>query len=384
MEIKRRFLRPPTRSFFLFGPRGSGKSTWLKQQYPAAATIDLLDPETQRQYAAAPERLRAFVEGHPNAQTVVVDEIQKVPEVLDVVHQLMEETRARRFILTGSSARKLKRSGVDLLGGRALLKTMHPFLAAEMGESFSLERALHEGLLPLVVGAERPSEVLRSYAALYVREEVQSEGLVRRVGQFARFLEAASFSHAAALNAAQVARECQVERKTVEHYLEILEDLLLAFRVPVFTKRAKRRLTSHSKFYYFDAGVFRSLRPAGPLDTPEEIGGAALEGVVAQHLRAWSAYRDDPPGMFFWRTKAGLEVDFIVYGKDVFAAIEVKNTARLRPRDLGGLRAFGEDYPSATRLLLYRGRERLKLHGILCLPCEAFLKRLIPSHPLPS
>lgn len=384
MELKRRLLHPPTHSFFLFGPRGSGKSTWLRQQYPSAATIDLLDPETQRQYAAAPERLRAFVEGHPEAQTVVVDEVQKVPELLDVVHQLMERTKTPRFILTGSSARKLKRTGVDLLAGRALLKTMHPFLAAELGAAFSLERALHEGLLPLVVGAEHPLEVLRSYAALYVREEVQLEGLVRRVGHFARFLEAVSFSHAAVLNTTQVARDCAVERKTVEHYLEILEDLLLAFRVPVFAKRAKRHLASHPKFYYFDAGVFRSLRPAGPVDTPEEIGGAALEGLVAQHLRAWGAYQEKPADVFFWRTKAGLEVDFIVYGEGVFGAIEVKNSARLRPRDLAGLRAFAEDYPSATRLLLYRGRERLKLHRILCLPCEDFLRRLIPGQPLPS
>lgn len=169
---------------------------------------------------------------------------------------------------------------------------------------------------------------------LYLREEVQSEGLVRNVGDFSRFLEAMSFSHAGVLNVAEVARECEIGRKTVEAYVAVLHDLLLAFSLPVFAKRAKRRLIAHRKFYYFDAGIFNSLRPAGPLDRPEEIGGAALEGLAAQHLRAWSDYRGAPNELSFRRTKAGNEVDFVVYGPDRFIAIEVKNTDKARSKDL--------------------------------------------------
>ena len=182
-------------------------------------------------------------------------------------------------MLTGSSARKLHRTGVDLLAGRAVLTTMHPFMAAELGAGFSLERALVQGLIPLVVDAADPAAALRSYAALYVREEVQAEGLVRNVGAFARFLEAVSFSHATVLNVSNLARECQVERKVADGYVEVLRDLLLAFTLPVFTRRARRRMTTHPKLYLMDAGLFRSLRPKGPLDRPEELAGAALEGL---------------------------------------------------------------------------------------------------------
>ncbi len=186
------------------------------------------------------------------------------------------------------------------------------------------------------------------------------------------------------MNASNIARETQVERKTVEGYLEVLEDLLLSFRVPVFTRRAKRELTAHPKLYLFDAGVFRSLRPAGPLDRPEEIKGTALEGLVAQHLRAWIAYRNEGETLHFWRTRSGVEVDLVVYGPQTWAALEVKNTARVRAEDLRGLRSFGEDYPESQRVLLYRGRERLKLNDVLCLPCEEFLAALDPAKPLPS
>jgi uncharacterized protein len=206
---------------------------------------------------------------------------------------------------------------------------------------------------------------------------------VRQVGQFARFLEAVSFSQAAVLNLAAVARECQVSRKTAESYLSLLMDLLLAFEVPVFTKRAQRLLISHPKFYWFDAGVFTAVRPAGPLDRPEEIAGAALEGLVAQHLRAWIAYSGSDFSLSFWRTKAGNEVDFVVYGKDGFWAVEVKHSGTVRPADLRGLRAFREDYPEATLRLVYRGRETLEIDGIRCLPCEEFLRGLVPGQPLP-
>ena len=381
METVTRFFKAAGQSFFLFGPRGTGKSTWLKQHYSGAVVIDLLAPEVFRSYSARPERLREVTSG-AKSKTIIIDEVQKIPELLDVVHALIEEGAGFQFILTGSSARKLKRTGVDLLAGRAIVKTMHPFMAAELGETFSLAESLQRGLVPLVTSSPSPDETLASYVALYLKEEVQMEGVVRNIGAFSRFLEAVSFSHGSTMNVSEVARECQVKRKTVDNYLAVLDDLLLSFRVPIFTRRAKRHLISHPKFYYFDSGVFRSLRPTGPLDSPHEIDGAGLEGLVAQHLRAWIAYSNKPCDLSYWRTKAGIEVDFVLYGQDTFWAIEVKNSAKINSNMLKGLLSFREDYPEAQAILLYRGQERLMINGILCLPCEQFLRDLVPGQPI--
>ncbi|MFY9821713.1 MAG: AAA family ATPase [Thermoanaerobaculia bacterium] len=378
-----RFFRAPSTHYFLFGPRGTGKSTWLRTAYPDALWVDLLMPEVHRQLLARPERLRELVSGNPDKPVVVIDEVQKAPVLLDVVHDLIEKRAGPLFVLTGSSSRKLKREGVDLLAGRALLRSLHPFMAAELGDRFDLDSALATGLVPLVWSSPEPAEVLKAYVGLYFKEEVQMEGLVRRFDGFARFLETVSFSHAAVLNVSEVARECQVSRKTVEGYLEILEDLLLAFQVPVFTKRARRSLTAHPKIFWFDAGVFASLRPAGPLDRPEEIAGAALEGLVAQHLRAWIDYSGEDYTLSFWRTKAVSEVDFVVYGQHGFWALEVKHSATIRPVDLRGLKAFRDDYPEAELWLLYRGSDALEIDGIHCLPCDTFLRGLVPGQPLP-
>jgi uncharacterized protein len=382
MEPIGRFLQPPRQSFFLFGPRGTGKSTWLRQTLPDALVLDLLQPDVTRDLIARPERLRDLVRGAPDRSTVVLDEVQRAPELLNVVHALIESKDRRRFVLTGSSARKLRRGGVDLLGGRAVVRTLHPFMAAELG-ALDVQAALTRGLLPLVVAAERPDDVLRAYGSVYLDQEVRLEGWARSAGAFARFLEAVSFSHASVLNVANVARECQVERKTVAAYIEVLEDLLLSFRVPVFTRRAKRETVVHQKFFIFDAGVFRSLRPRGPLDRPEGIEGAALEGLVAQHLLAWIAYRQADAELFFWRTRSGVEVDFVVYGAAGFWAIEVKNTDRIRPEDLRGLEAFGTDYPRTELLLLYRGPRRERRGRIWIVPVEEFLRSIHPARTLP-
>jgi len=384
METLPRFFIPPDRSFFLFGPRGTGKSTWTRTALPNALRVDLLDPETHRRFGARPERLAEVVHAHPEQRQIVVDEVQKAPELLAVVHLLLEEDPSRRFVLTGSSARKLRREGVNLLAGRALLRTLHPFLPCELGERFRLSDALRIGLVPLVLAADDPADVLRSYVALYVREEVQAEGLVRHLGGFARFLEAISFSHASVLNVSAVARDCAVQRKTVESYLSVLEDLLLSFRLFVFARRAKRAVITHPKLYLFDPGVFRALRPSGPLDRPAEIDGAALEGLVAQQLRAWNAYDDNRHQLAFWRTRAGSEVDFVVYGPLGFWAVEVKNAREVRSKDLRPLKAFREEYPECRPLLLYRGDERLLRDDILCLPCGPFLADLRPGEPLPD
>ena len=380
MESIPRFFTAPASHFFLLGPRGTGKTWWVRNRYPDALRVDLLDPETLRAMAARPERLRERVAAEPGLRQVVIDEVQKLPELLEVAHLLIEEKRGVQFIFTGSSARKLRRGGVNLLGGRAASKALHPFLAAELGTNFRLEEALRLGMLPVVLGAADPAEILRAYNGLNLREEVQAEGLVRNVGSFSRFLEAISFSQASVLNLANVARECQVNRKTVEGYLEILEDLLLAFRVPVFTRRAKRELAAHPKFFFFDAGVFRANRPTGPLDSASDIDGGALEGLVAQHLRAWCDYSEGGHHLHYWQTRARLEVDFVVYGASGLHAIEVKNSGRVRPEDLRGLKSFAEDYPQSRRFLLYRGSERLRHDGVLCLPCDEFLKALVPGH----
>jgi predicted AAA+ superfamily ATPase len=368
-----RHFKVPKQGFFLFGPRGTGKSTLLRALWKDALWVDLLEPDVFRSYSARPERLRELIDANPKTRVVVIDEIQKSPGLLPMVHALIEKNKLLQFVLTGSSVRKLKRAGVDLLAGRVIKKTLHPFTAGELGERFDLEQSLKVGLVPLVVMGKDPEAVLKAYAGLYVREEVQAEGLVRNVGGFTRFLEAVSFSHASVLNISNVARECEVERKVVEGYLSILEDLLLSYRIPVFAKKAQRAVVAHPKFFFFDTGVFRSLRPSGPLDRPEEIAGAALEGLVAQHLMAWTAYQGDTASLYYWRTRAGSEVDFILYGPRIFWAIEVKNTARIRPDDLTSLKAFKDEYPQSEAYLLYRGRERLKKDGILCLSCEEFL-----------
>ena len=369
----------------MFGPRGTGKSTWLRHVAPDALYLDLLAPALHRSLMARPERLRELLAGSPSATTVVIDEIQRVPELLSVVHAVLEEERPpRRFVLTGSSARKLRRGGVDLLGGRALYRTMHPFMAAELPK-FDLQRALDIGLVPLVMHAADPKEALEGYVALYLQQEVQAEGLTRNVGNFARFLEAATFSHGGQLNISGVARDCGVERKVVAGYMDILEDLLLAFRLPVFRKRSKRHTVAHDKLFLFDAGVFRSLRPKGPLDRPSEVDGQALEGLVAQHLRAWAAYGaadGEHSELYFWRTRGGTEVDFVVYGESGLQALEVKNATTVHRSDLRGLRTFCADYPEAEAALLYRGAERLRIDGIWCLPVGDFLRALVPGREL--
>jgi predicted AAA+ superfamily ATPase len=373
MEKVIRIFKPVQKSFFLLGPRGTGKSTLIKDSFPDAVYVDLLLPDVFRTYMAHPERLRELVMANRDKKVIVIDEVQKIPQILEVVHSLMEEKQGRQFILTASSARKLKKSGADMLAGRALMRRMHPFVAAEMKSRFRLEDALKQGMIPVVLDSANPMDTLQAYVDLYLREEVQMEGLTRNVGNFTRFLEAVSFSHGSILTVSNVARECAVERKVVEGYLHILEDLLLSFRIPVFTRRAKRATTQHSKFYFFDSGVFNALRPSGPLDRAEEKRGQALEGLVAQHLRAWIDYRHPAANLYYWRTSAGTEVDFVVYGKDLFWAIEVKNAAYVQPRDLKALRTFGEDYPEAKRFLLYRGREKLLHDGITIQPCQDFL-----------
>ena len=385
MEKVKRFIPDERGSFFLFGPRGTGKTTWLNEHFPDAFYLDLLDDRMYRRYLTRPESLKEAVDLTLSRRknTLIVDEIQKVPALLSLVHQQMERHKELRFILTGSSARKLKREGVDLLAGRALFKQAFPFMAAEIPGRFHLEKQLETGLLPVVLDSQTPNRVLNSYISLYLKEEVQQEGLVRNIEGFSRFLETVSFSHGTLVNVSEIAREADVSRKTVEGYIQVSHDLLLSREVPVFSRRAKRILVKHNKFYFFDCGVFHSLRPKGPLDRSEEIEGAALEGLVLQHLSAWLHYGNRDGKIYFWRTKSGSEVDFVLYGADLFAALEVKNSDRIRNKDLTGLKSFKTDYPEAKSFLLYRGEEERNIDGISCLPVESFLLNLLPEKPLP-
>jgi len=374
-----RFFNPPSRSYFLFGPRGTGKSTYLTTTYPEAVYIDLLKPDLQRRYQYRPEEIIELVHANSTVRTFIIDEIQRVPELLSAVHSLIEEKKDLQFIITGSSARKLKKSDTNLLAGRVLLRNMHPFLLSEMGSLADFRRALSFGLLPLVALTDNPMDILNTYISLYIREEVQYEGFTRNIGNFSRFLEAISFSHASVLNVSNVARECEIERKVVENYISILEDILLSSRLKVFTRRAQRALVAHPKFYLFDTGVFRALRPKGPLDSPHEIDGAALEGLVFQHLKAWNEYMNNPFEFYFWRSRGGIEVDFILYGEPGIYGIEVKNSSRIRPRDLRALNEFKKDYPVSEIMLLYRGTEKLLKDNIVCMPCDTFLRSLKPG-----
>jgi len=362
------------KSFFLFGPRGTGKTTWVKNAFAAATYLDLLDSALFNDLMAQPGRLAGYITGTAPA-TVVIDEVQRIPGLLNEVHRLIEEQRCR-FVLTGSSPRKLRKGGYNLLAGRALNRGFFPLTAHELGADFNLEHSVQYGQLPGAYVDADPRGFLESYVRTYLEQEVQAEGLTRNLSAFARFLESASFSQGSTLNVSAISRECAVERKVVEHYFAILEELLIAYRIPVFAKKAKRRLVAHNKFYFFDAGVYRTLRPAGPLDSPEEIGGIALETLVLQDIMAVNAYCNCGYTLHYWRTAAGREVDIVLYGENGIIAVEVKRSARVDAKMLSGLHAFCADYPMARPYFVYCGERQMKLGDITVVPVEMFLKNL--------
>lgn len=369
----RMLKRTEGKSILLLGPRGTGKSTWVRHQLVPDVTIDLLESQTCNRLMARPHELEQLIA--PGMRLVAIDEVQRTPELLNEVHRLIE-LRGLQFALTGSSARKLRRGGVNLLAGRALTCHMHPLTAVEQGDAFDLAQSLQRGHLPAVFSEPDPQRFLASYVQTYVREEVLQEGLTRNISAFSRFLEAASFSHGGLLNVAEVARECAVERRTVEGWFGLLDDLLLATRLSPFTRRARRRVVLHSKFYFFDVGVYRALRPRGPLDRPEEIAGAALEGLVHQELRAVNDYLNLGYDLHFWRTGSGDEVDFVLYGERGIVAIEVKHAARVRSADLKGLRAFCADYPGTRAFCLCMADKPEQVDGIQILPLAQALRDL--------
>ena len=370
----RLIIPPKDKSFFLFGPRGTGKTTWVKSKFPKALYLDLLEAELFNDLLANPQRLENFIPKN-FSDWIVVDEVQRIPELLNEVHRLIEKYKYK-FILTGSSARKIRRKGVNLLAGRALSYHLFPLTAAELAGSFDLSRSLSYGQLPCVYTEENPKAYLESYVKTYLEEEIKQEGFTRNLGAFSRFLEAASFSQGSVLNISSVARDCSVERKVVENYFTILEDLLIAYKIPVFAKRAKRRLAAHPKFYFFDVGLYRTLRPAGPLDIPEEIGGHALETLFLQELIAMNAYSALGYNIFYWMTSNKVEVDFVLYGTKGIKAFEIKRTGKISHSMLKGLKAFQEDYPQSQAYFIYGGERRLREGEIEIIPMKEALKNL--------
>jgi predicted AAA+ superfamily ATPase len=370
-----RLIQPPDeKSFFLFGPRGTGKTTWVKSTFPRGIYIDLLEAGLFNSLLANPQRLENLIPVNFK-DWVILDEVQRIPEILNEVHRLIEKF-GFKFVLTGSSARKLKRAGPNLLAGRALTYSLHPLTAIELGSDFNPAHSIKYGHLPTAIQDTNPKKYLESYVKTYLEEEVKHEGLTRNLSAFSRFLEAASFSQGSVLNVTKIARECAVERKVVENYFTILEDLLIAYRLPVFTKKAKRRLVAHPKFYFFDVGVYRTVRPMGPLDLPEEAEVAAFETLLFQELLAINNSLDMGYSMYYWRTSNNYEVDFVLYGEKGIKAFEVKRSSRISKSMLSGLNSFIRDYPMARAYLIYGGDRYMRQGEIEIFPIDHALKNL--------
>jgi predicted AAA+ superfamily ATPase len=372
-----RIYRLPRGSFFLFGLRGVGKSTWIRGQLPDAHRFDLLDEGLYQDLLADPGRFAGELRRLDPGGWVVVDEIQRLPGLLNEVHRFIEE-RGLRFALLGSSARKLRAAGVNLLGGRALWREMFPPTPEELGADFDLGRTLEVGALPLVLDADSPQETLRAYVQLYLREEVKGEALVRNLPGFARFLPVAGLFHGQLLNVAGIARDAGVARTTVEGYLGVLEDTLLARRLPAYEARLRVRERKHPKLYWVDPGVARAAKGAyGPV-APEE-SGPLLEGWVHTLLRTYMAERDLANEVAYWAPteSKGLEVDFVLRRGTELCALEVKAARRVHPGDMAGLRAVAELSGLRRRVLVHRGDRPTRTEdGIDAWPVETFLEAL--------
>jgi predicted AAA+ superfamily ATPase len=307
-----RMLRKPDRSFFLFGPRGTGKSTWLNQVMPDAFRLDFLDTSLFIDLSRNPHLLEAMIGNRRTGSWIILDEIQKIPHLLDEVHRLMELERWR-FALCGSSARKLRRGGANLLGGRAITLSMEGFSASELDRAFNLDRALNWGLLPMVHNEpEYAADILRSYVNTYLKEELQAEGLIRNVPPFLRFISIAGQINGQAYNSQNIAREAAVARSTVDTYFAILTDTLVGHILPAWRPGLKVREIAQSKFFWFDPGVARAA--AGLLaDQADRLWkGTALETLIYHELRVYNEVSGKHRGIFYYRTPAGVEIDFII------------------------------------------------------------------------
>jgi uncharacterized protein len=377
LRALQRIYRLPQDSFFLFGLRGVGKSTWIGEQLPDAHRFDLLDEGLYQGLLADPAPFAGELRRLDPGGWVVVDEVQRLPGLLNEVHRFIEE-RGLRFALLGSSARKLRAAGVNLLGGRALWREMFPLTPEELGGDFDLERTLEIGALPLVLGSNSPRETLRAYVQLYLREEIKGEALVRNLPGFARFLPVAGLFHGQLLNVAGIARDAGVARTTVEGYLGVLEDTLLARRLPAYEARVRVRERKHPKLYWIDPGVVRAAKGVHGSVAPEEAG-SLLEGWVHTLLRTYMEERELAEEIAYWAPAESrrLEVDFLLRRGAELCALEVKAARRIHPGDMAGLRAIGELPGLRRRILIHRGDRPTRTEdGIDVWPIETFLEAL--------
>jgi predicted AAA+ superfamily ATPase len=377
-EIERtlRIALPRGRSAFLWGARKTGKTTFLRRRFPASLVFDFLRTDLAFELTKRPALLRERLEAAPKSalrRPIVLDEVQKVPQLLDEVHWLIEN-RGLRFVLCGSSARQLRRGQVNLLGGRAWRFQMHPLTSIELPR-FDLLRALNRGLLPAHYLDERYRRSLAAYVTDYLKEEVFAEGLTRNVAAFSRFLDAVGFSHGELTNYANIARDCGVDAKTVREYYQILVDTLLGTFVEPYKRRRDRSVLGRApKFYLFDVGVAGALTRRRIEEERGEEFGRAFEHFVLMEIVAHRSYRELDHPVRFWRTKSGLEVDFVLGDGEV--AVEVKGSARVDPRELRPLRRFVEEHRPRRAIVVTNERAPRVLDGIELLPWREFLARL--------
>jgi predicted AAA+ superfamily ATPase len=373
---------------FFWGPRQTGKSTLLKTLFPQATRYDLLLSTEYQRLLRAPNLIReqclaAGLDGSSQRDPIIIDEIQKIPALLDEVHWLMEN-QALRFILCGSSARKLKRGEVNLLGGRAVRYELYPLVFPEIPD-FSLTKALNSGLVPRHYDSPKPNRLIHSYVGDYIKEEIVAEALTRKVPAFSRFLEVAALSNGEILNYSNIARECGISSPTVKEYFQILEDTLIGRPLPAFQKRKKRRIVTSPKFYFFDLSPVIHLSRRGEVTPGSELFGRAFEHYIWMEMVAHSSYSGLFYPISYWRTASGFEVDFILGDHEII--IEVKSTELARTTHLKGLRRFKEEYPVRRSILVSLDSKPRKTEDqIEILPWQVFLEQLwggelVNGHP---
>ncbi len=369
---KQLFLGSENESIFFWGARQTGKSTLLKMLFPNVLRFDLLLSNEYKRLTENPGILRETVLANINAQPVIIDEIQRIPELLNEVHWLISN-HGIQFILSGSSPRKILRSGANLLGGRALRYELYPLISTEIPD-FDLLRAINHGLLPRHYNAANPQKMIEAYIGNYLRDEIVTEARIRNVGNFARFLEAAAFTNGEMVNYTNIAADCGVSATTVKEYFQILEDTLIGRYLPSFQKRPKRRVITAPKFYLFDVGIVNHLLNRGKIEQGTELFGKAFEHFIYQELYAHSRYSEKEYPIYYWRTTAGFEVDFVLGNHQV--AIEVKSTDNVNPRHLKGLRAFAEEYSVEKQIVVSNDPHPRLIDNIFILPWKIFLERL--------
>ncbi len=358
------------RSCFLFGPRQTGKSWLIRNQLVGCKVYNLLNSSTYITLSRSPSRIREELQ--PGDRIIVIDEIQKSPSLLDEV-QLMIEENGISFLLTGSSARKLRRGGVNLLGGRARVRHLHPFVHDELGGRFDLLRALDIGLLPSIYLSDEPHADLDAYAGTYLREEIAAEAVVRNVPAFSRFLTVAASCHGQIVNQSNVAADAQVSRTTVHEYYEILKDTLMGFELSAWKKTSRRKPFSTSKFYLFDSGVARSLQHRKGLQFGATECGEAFETYILHEIRAWLDYTTVDADVKYWRSTSGFEVDFILADA---SAVEVKAKRNVAGHDLKGLRALKEETALKHYIVVSFEESPRIVDGIEIWPWDFFLRAL--------